>query len=81
MALLSISLLASGLSQGASAQIQAGGVNKEGSWYIGEGLKKGDQFTTTYVMFTTRTAHHSRLTFGWRVVNKSVAKTSGSSKS
>jgi hypothetical protein len=45
VALLAISLLASGLSHGASAQLQAGGVNKEGSWYVGEGLKKGDQFS------------------------------------
>ncbi len=28
----------------AFAQIEAGGVNKEGSWYAGEGLKKGDYF-------------------------------------
>ena len=26
----------------ASAQFQSGGVNKEGSWYAGEGLKQGD---------------------------------------
>jgi hypothetical protein len=29
----------------AFAQIEAGGVNKEGSWYAGEGLKKGDFFS------------------------------------
>ncbi len=29
----------------AFAQIEAGGVNKEGSWYAGEGLKKGDYFS------------------------------------
>ncbi len=45
VALLVISLLSSGLLHGASAQVQAGGVNKEGSWYVGEGLKKGDQFS------------------------------------
>ncbi len=28
----------------ASAQIQSGGVNKPGSWYVGEGLKQGDYF-------------------------------------
>ena len=28
----------------ASAQFQSGGVDKEGSWYAGEGLKKGDYF-------------------------------------
>ncbi|QUC65705.1 peptidase [Nitrosopumilus sp. K4] len=28
----------------ASAQFQAGGVDKEGSWYAGEGLKQGDFF-------------------------------------
>jgi hypothetical protein len=28
----------------ASAQFQSGGVNKEGSWYAGEGLKQGDYF-------------------------------------
>ncbi len=28
----------------ASAQIQSGGVDKEGSWYAGEGLKQGDYF-------------------------------------
>ena len=45
VALLAVSLLVSGLSHSASAQLQAGGVNKEGSWYVGEGLKKGDQFS------------------------------------
>ena len=29
----------------AFAQIEAGGVDKEGSWYAGEGLKKGDFFS------------------------------------
>ena len=29
----------------ASAQIEAGGVDKEGSWFAGEGLKKGDYFS------------------------------------
>jgi len=29
----------------ASAQVQAGGVNKPGSWYVGEGLKQGDFFS------------------------------------
>ncbi|MGI9567818.1 MAG: peptidase [Nitrosopumilus sp.] len=28
----------------ASAQVQAGGVDKQGSWYAGEGLKQGDYF-------------------------------------
>lgn len=45
VALLAISLISSGLVQGASAQVQAGGVNKPGSWFVGEGLKKGDQFS------------------------------------
>jgi hypothetical protein len=45
VALLAVSLILSGLSQSASAQLQAGGVNKEGSWYVGEGLKKGDFFS------------------------------------
>jgi hypothetical protein len=31
----------------ASAQFQAGGVDKEGSWYAGEGLKQGDYFRYT----------------------------------
>jgi hypothetical protein len=45
VALLAISLISSGLVHGASAQVQAGGVNKEGSWFVGEGLKKGDYFS------------------------------------
>ena len=36
-------LLAAGLGM-AHAQIQAGGVDREGSWYVGEGLKPGDYF-------------------------------------
>jgi len=28
----------------ASAQFQSGGVDKEGTWYVGEGLKQGDYF-------------------------------------
>ena len=31
----------------AFAQFQSGGVDKEGSWYAGEGLKKGDYFSYT----------------------------------
>jgi len=31
--------------QSASAQFQGGGVDHPGSWYVGEGLKKGDQFS------------------------------------
>ena len=38
-------LLGSLLFPSISAQIEAGGVNKEGSWYVGEGLKQGDQFS------------------------------------
>lgn len=34
-----------GAAHSANAQLQAGGVNKEGSWFVGEGLKKGDQFS------------------------------------
>ena len=29
----------------ASAQIEAGGVDKKGTWFVGEGLKKGDYFS------------------------------------
>ncbi len=36
---------ASSLSSTASAQIQSGGVDKEGSWYVGEGLELGDFFS------------------------------------
>jgi hypothetical protein len=43
--LLSISIVSSTFSQSAFAQFQSGGVNKAGSWYVGEGLKKGDQFS------------------------------------
>ncbi|MGI0004055.1 MAG: peptidase [Candidatus Nitrosotenuis sp.] len=45
VALLAVSLLASIFSQTARAQFQGGGVNKPGSWYIGEGLKQGDKFS------------------------------------
>ena len=38
-------MLVSGFTHAANAQLQAGGVSKEGSWYVGEGLKKGDQFS------------------------------------
>ncbi|MBM3896812.1 MAG: peptidase [Thaumarchaeota archaeon] len=37
-------ILGSGLGN-ALAQLQAGGVNKPGDWYVGEGLKIGDQFS------------------------------------
>jgi hypothetical protein len=45
IALLTVSILTLVFSQSASAQFQGGGVNKPGSWYVGEGLKKGDQFS------------------------------------
>jgi hypothetical protein len=43
--LFAISLLASAFPHNASAQFQSGGVNKPGSWYVGEGLKQGDRFS------------------------------------
>ncbi len=46
--IISISILAVfviSLTPLASAQFQSGGVNKEGTWYVGEGLKKGDFFS------------------------------------
>lgn len=45
VAILAISIIVSTFSQSASAQFQSGGVNKPGSWYVGEGLKKGDRFS------------------------------------
>ena len=45
VALIAVTILTLALSQSASAQFQGGGVNKPGSWYVGEGLKKGDQFS------------------------------------
>ena len=38
-------LLASLLLPSVSAQLQSGGVDKEGTWYAGEGLKQGDFFS------------------------------------
>ncbi|HXW02509.1 MAG TPA: peptidase [Candidatus Nitrosotenuis sp.] len=43
--ILAVSIITLGFSQNAFAQFQGGGVSKEGSWYVGEGLKKGDQFS------------------------------------
>ncbi len=43
--LLAVSIVTLSFTQSASAQFQGGGVNKPGSWYVGEGLKKGDQFS------------------------------------
>ncbi|WP_239654830.1 peptidase [Candidatus Nitrosotenuis uzonensis] len=43
--LFSILLLTTGYASTASAQFQAGGVSKQGSWYVGEGLKKGNFFS------------------------------------
>ena len=37
--------LAAGYAQGVHAQFQEGGVDMEGSWYVGEGLKHGDYFS------------------------------------
>ncbi|HII04065.1 MAG TPA: peptidase [Candidatus Nitrosotenuis sp.] len=46
VAIIAVSLILTvGLSNNANAQFQAGGVNKQGSWYVGEGLKKGEQFS------------------------------------
>jgi hypothetical protein len=45
IAIFAVSLITLGFSHSASAQLQAGGVNKEGSWYVGEGLKKGDLYS------------------------------------
>ncbi|WP_268541770.1 peptidase, partial [Candidatus Nitrosotenuis cloacae] len=43
--LLAVSLISTNFTSGAFGQLQAGGVNKEGTWYVGEGLKIGDQFS------------------------------------
>ena len=43
--LLGVLLLGSLLFPSTFAQLEAGGVNKEGSWYAGEGLKQGDYFS------------------------------------
>ncbi len=45
VALFAVSLIASSFSHSASAQFQGGGVTKPGSWYVGEGLKQGNQFS------------------------------------
>ena len=45
VALLAVTILTFASSQNAFAQFQGGGVSKEGTWYVGEGLKKGDQFS------------------------------------
>ncbi len=44
-ALLAVILIASTFTPYANAQFQSGGVQKEGSWYVGEGLKKGDLYS------------------------------------
>ena len=38
-------LVFAGYVQDAHAQSQTGGVDKDGSWYVGEGLKQGDYFS------------------------------------
>ena len=43
--ILAAILLGSLLIPSASAQIQAGGVDKEGTWFLGEGIKQGDYFS------------------------------------
>lgn len=43
--LLAAILLGTNFTHPASAQFQAGGVNKAGTWYVGEGLKKGQLFS------------------------------------
>ncbi|NDB33032.1 MAG: peptidase [Nitrososphaeria archaeon] len=45
IAILAVSLITLGLSHNANAQVQAGGVNKQGTWYVGEDLKKGDLYS------------------------------------
>ncbi|MEM4252962.1 MAG: peptidase [Candidatus Nitrosotenuis sp.] len=45
VAILAISIITATFSQSAFAQFQGGGVNKPGSWYVGEGLKIGDLFS------------------------------------
>jgi hypothetical protein len=43
--ILSVVLLTVGFTSTAFAQFQSGGVNKPGSWYVGEGLRQGDYFS------------------------------------
>lgn len=45
IAILAVSLITLGFSHNANAQVQAGGVSKQGTWYVGEGLKKGDLYS------------------------------------
>ncbi|MGI0002804.1 MAG: peptidase [Nitrosopumilaceae archaeon] len=44
VSLLVVMIIGSGI-HSAFAQFQSGGVNKPGDWYVGEGLKVGDQFS------------------------------------
>lgn len=43
--LVAVVISTSAFSQSAFAQFQGGGVDKPGSWYVGEGLQKGDFFS------------------------------------
>ena len=43
--LLAAILFGANFAHPASAQFQAGGVNKQGTWYVGEGMKKGDLYS------------------------------------
>ena len=45
LSIIPVLLLGLSLPTSAFAQIEAGGVAKEGSWFAGEGLKKGDYFS------------------------------------
>jgi len=45
LSIIAVFFLASLLVPSAFAQFQGGGVNKDGSWYAGEGLKQGDFFS------------------------------------
>jgi hypothetical protein len=45
LSIFTVLLLGSLLSPSAFAQIQSGGVDKEGTWHAGEGLKQGDFFS------------------------------------
>ncbi|TBR26075.1 MAG: peptidase [Candidatus Nitrosotenuis sp.] len=74
VAIFAISLITVGFSS-AHAQFQAGGIDMPGTWYVGEGLKKGDLFSYSLCHLDYKDCTPFQIDFWFKGDHKSGSET------
>ena len=74
VAIFAISLITVGFSS-AYAQFQSGGIDMPGSWYVGEGLKKGDRFSYSMCHIDYKDCAPFQMDFWFKGDHKSGSET------